>query len=279
MAVSLVRREADILTRQHFGARPEGTCRRRRAGTPAGQSAMWCGMRSRATCCTNGADLRIVADAAWPYRYLDHADLHPCGRGAPGKAWWRDLHPAGRKKEVASRFCHLDFCALLPWKEPFSPPAACFARNLAKQARFAAVGSARLKSLKMRAFFHANRKSASPETAFVLILLLMPDHMRSLSRFSKKPVAELDSKVDETARAGGDRQRTIGEEISRIGRTGRPAQGAERSLRQSDAVAGRTLVGAGNPQRPAFDRFPSTRLITEFTPPRRRTANSVRTKR
>src|ERR1700704_1685041 len=83
MAVSLVRRERTF-DAAAFRARPEGTGRRRRAGTPAGQSA--CGAACvREPPAAQRRRFAYRADAAGPYRYLDHADLHPCGRGAPEK--------------------------------------------------------------------------------------------------------------------------------------------------------------------------------------------------
>ncbi|HET7889295.1 MAG TPA: acetyl-CoA carboxylase carboxyltransferase subunit alpha [Bradyrhizobium sp.] len=87
----------------------------------------------------------------------------------------------------------------------------------------------------------------------------MPDHMRSYLDF-EKPVAELDSKIDELrvlAASGSD----IGEEISRI------EEKAAQAL--ADLYAGltpwqKTLV-ARHPQRPHFTDFING-LITEFTP-------------
>jgi acetyl-CoA carboxylase carboxyl transferase subunit alpha len=87
----------------------------------------------------------------------------------------------------------------------------------------------------------------------------MPDHMRSYLDF-EKPVAELDSKVDELralAATGSD----IGEEISRI------EDKAAQAL--SDLYANltpwqKTLV-ARHPQRPHLTDFIAA-LITEFTP-------------
>jgi len=87
----------------------------------------------------------------------------------------------------------------------------------------------------------------------------MPDHMRSYLDF-EKPVAELDSKIDELrvlAAAGSD----ISEEIARI------EEKAAQAL--SDLYANltpwqKTLV-ARHPQRPHFTDFVNA-LITEFTP-------------
>jgi len=105
--------------------------------------------------------------------------------------------------------------------------------------------------------------SREPEAASLLRLRpyidLMPDHMRSYLDF-EKPVAELDSKVDELralAATGSD----IGEEISRI------EDKAAQAL--SDLYANltpwqKTLV-ARHPLRPHLTDFIHA-LITEFTP-------------
>ena len=77
----------------------------------------------------------------------------------------------------------------------------------------------------------------------------MPDHMRSYLDF-EKPVAELDSKIDELralAASGSD----IGEEITRI--EDKAAQALERTLRQSDAVA--ENPGGAPSAAAAFHRF------------------------
>jgi acetyl-CoA carboxylase carboxyl transferase subunit alpha len=87
----------------------------------------------------------------------------------------------------------------------------------------------------------------------------MPDHMRSYLDF-EKPVAELDSKVDELralAATGSD----IGEEISRI--EDKAAQ-ALSDLYASLTPWQKTLV-ARHPQRPHLSDFINA-LITEFTP-------------
>src|ERR1700675_3537420 len=87
----------------------------------------------------------------------------------------------------------------------------------------------------------------------------MPDHMRSYLDF-EKPVAELDSKVDELralAATGSD----IGEEISRIEDKAYQALG---DLYANLTPWQKTLV-ARHPQRPHFTDFVSG-LITEFTP-------------
>src|SRR6266853_1649812 len=87
----------------------------------------------------------------------------------------------------------------------------------------------------------------------------MPDHMRSYLDF-EKPVAELDSKVDELralAATGSD----IGEEISRI--EDKAAQ-ALKDLYGNLTPWQKTLV-ARHPQRPHLGDFIDA-LITEFTP-------------
>jgi integrase/recombinase XerD len=80
---SLVRRErtSDAAA---FRARPQGTGGGLRPGAAAGQPACAapCLRQSPAAQRRRSAHR---ADAARPYRYLDHADLHPCGRGAPEK--------------------------------------------------------------------------------------------------------------------------------------------------------------------------------------------------
>src|ERR1700743_895714 len=87
----------------------------------------------------------------------------------------------------------------------------------------------------------------------------MPDQMRSYLDF-EKPVAELDSKVDElrTMAAGGT---DIHDEVALI------EQKASQAL--ADLYANLTpwqkTLGARHPQRPHFTDF-STSLITEFTP-------------
>jgi len=87
----------------------------------------------------------------------------------------------------------------------------------------------------------------------------MPDQMRSYLDF-EKPVAELDSKVDElrALAAGGT---DIGEEVSRIEEK---ASQALADLYASLTPWQKTLV-ARHPQRPHFTDFISA-LITEFTP-------------
>src|ERR1700760_516284 len=87
----------------------------------------------------------------------------------------------------------------------------------------------------------------------------MPDHMRSYLDF-EKPVAELDSKIDELrvlAASGSD----IGEEITRI--EDKAAQALE-DLYASLTPWQKTLV-ARHPQRPHFIDF-ITALVPEFTP-------------
>src|SRR6201996_7950772 len=87
----------------------------------------------------------------------------------------------------------------------------------------------------------------------------MPDHMRSYLDF-EKPVAELESKVDELralAASGSD----IGEEIVRIEEKAAQALG---DLYANLTPWQKTLV-ARHPQRPHFTDFIGG-LITEFTP-------------
>src|SRR5881398_3958019 len=87
----------------------------------------------------------------------------------------------------------------------------------------------------------------------------MPDHMRSYLDF-EKPVAELESKVDELrtlAASGSD----IADEISRI--EDKAAQ-ALNELYANLTPWQKTLV-ARHPQRPHFTDFVNT-LMTEFTP-------------
>ncbi|HEY3893315.1 MAG TPA: acetyl-CoA carboxylase carboxyl transferase subunit alpha, partial [Bradyrhizobium sp.] len=87
----------------------------------------------------------------------------------------------------------------------------------------------------------------------------MPDPMRSYLDF-EKPVAELDSKVDELralAATGSD----IGEEISRTEDKAAQALG---DLYDNLTPWQKTLV-ARHPQRPHLTDF-ITALITEFTP-------------
>src|SRR6186713_1030486 len=88
----------------------------------------------------------------------------------------------------------------------------------------------------------------------------MPDHMRSTYLDFEKPVAELDSKVDELralAATGSD----IGEEISRIEEK---AVQALNDLYANLTPWQKTLV-ARHPQRPHLTDFVKG-LITEFTP-------------
>src|SRR3954453_9830263 len=87
----------------------------------------------------------------------------------------------------------------------------------------------------------------------------MPDHMRSYLDF-EKPVAELESKVDELrtlAATGSD----IGDEIARV--EDKAAQ-ALTDLYANLTPWQKTLV-ARHPQRPHFSDFINT-LVTEFTP-------------
>src|SRR5271169_695581 len=110
----------------------------------------------------------------------------------------------------------------------------------------------------MRAFF-AQTRSRFAHKRLPLYIDLMPDHMRSYLDF-EKPVAELDSKVDELralAASGSD----IGEEIARV--EDRAAQ-ALNDLYANLTPWQKTLV-ARHPQRPHFTDFINS-LITEFTP-------------
>src|SRR4030088_3029737 len=87
----------------------------------------------------------------------------------------------------------------------------------------------------------------------------MPDHMRSYLDF-EKPVAEIESKVDELrtlAASGSD----IGDEITRI--EDKAAQ-ALNGLYANLTPWQKTLV-ARHPQRPHFTDFVSA-LVSEFTP-------------
>src|SRR4051812_47738053 len=87
----------------------------------------------------------------------------------------------------------------------------------------------------------------------------MPDPMRSYLDF-EKPVAELDSKVDEL-RAMATSGTDIGEEVSRI------EEKAGQALAELYATLTpwqKTMV-ARHPQRPHFSDFVGG-LITEFTP-------------
>src|SRR4051812_16383728 len=87
----------------------------------------------------------------------------------------------------------------------------------------------------------------------------MPDHMRSYLDF-EKPVAELESKVDELralAATGSD----IGEEIARI--EDKAAQAL--SDLYGNLTPWQKMLVARHPQRPHFTDFVNA-LITEFTP-------------
>ena len=110
----------------------------------------------------------------------------------------------------------------------------------------------------MRAFF-ARTKTRFARKRLRLYIDLMPDHMRSYLDF-EKPVAELDSKLDELralAASGSD----IGEEIART--EDRAAQ-ALSDLYANLTPWQKTLV-ARHPQRPHFTDFIGA-LISEFTP-------------
>jgi len=116
----------------------------------------------------------------------------------------------------------------------------------------------RAKSLKKRAFQPWGEIRFVPRRVLTYIDL-MPDQMRSYLDF-EKPVAELDSKVDELralATGGAD----IGEEVSRI------EEKAAQAL--ADLYANLTpwqkMLVARHPQRPHFTDFVSG-LISEFTP-------------
>src|SRR5215471_6033165 len=101
-----------------------------------------------------------------------------------------------------------------------------------------------------------SRFALDPPVSYIAV---MPDQMRSYLDF-EKPVAELDSKVDElrALAAGGT---DIGEEVSRIEEK---ASQALADLYASLTPWQKTLV-ARHPQRPHFTDFISG-LITEFTP-------------
>ena len=108
-------------------------------------------------------------------------------------------------------------------------------------------------------FLRAHRQSRFAPEWLRPYIVLMPDHMRSYLDF-EKPVAELDSKIDELrvlAAAGSD----IGEEISRIEEK---AAQALADLYANLTPWQKTLV-ARHPQRPHFTDFIGG-LITEFTP-------------
>src|SRR4029079_17488234 len=92
MAVSLVRRErpSDAAA---LCPRPQGT-----GGGIGPRAAPGLAARTAPRLCQPPAAQRRGpahrADAARPYRYLDHADLYPCGRGAAEKPGARPA-PAG----------------------------------------------------------------------------------------------------------------------------------------------------------------------------------------
>jgi len=60
----------------------------------------------------NGARFAYRGRRCLAYRYLDHAELHPCGREFRLKSLVRDLHPPGG--ELSSRFATLTSCGPLP---------------------------------------------------------------------------------------------------------------------------------------------------------------------
>src|SRR5207342_936835 len=100
------------------------------------------------------------------------------------------------------------------------------------------------------------RFASSPRLPYIE---LMPDQMRSYLDF-EKPVAELDSKLDELramAASGTD----IGEEVTKIEEK---AAQALAELYANLTPWQKTLV-ARHPQRPHFTDFVTT-LLTEFTP-------------
>src|SRR5262249_49859163 len=101
-----------------------------------------------------------------------------------------------------------------------------------------------------------NRFAAKPIVAYIA---LMSDQMRSYLDF-EKPVAELDSKVDEL-RALSTTGTDIGEEVSRIEEK---AAQALADLYTNLTPWQKTLV-ARHPQRPHFTDFING-LITEFPP-------------
>src|ERR1700739_3080738 len=152
MAVSLVRRKrtSDAAT---FCARPQGTGGSGRPSAPAGQPP-------RAVSCVREpppAQRRRFAhraDAAGPHRYLDHANLHPCGRRTPEKPGAR---PASAGGEIAS-------CAALLTSAPSPPKEHFAARDLCVpgQKRNAFHIGVRAKHLKICAFFTRIRSRFAP---------------------------------------------------------------------------------------------------------------------
>jgi acetyl-CoA carboxylase carboxyl transferase subunit alpha len=107
--------------------------------------------------------------------------------------------------------------------------------------------------------FWAHPDLPSPVKPATAYIDLMPDQMRSYLDF-EKPVAELDSKVDElrTLAAGGT---DISEEVARIEEK---AAQALADLYANLTPWQKTLV-ARHPQRPHFTDFVN-QLITDFTP-------------
>ena len=116
MAVSLVRRErtSDAAA---FRPRPEGARGRGRAGAAAGQPAC-AASRLRQPSAAQRRRPAHRADAARPHRHLDHADLHPCGRGTAEEPGAR---PASAGGEVSVALCRLDFGAFSPETAVFQP--------------------------------------------------------------------------------------------------------------------------------------------------------------
>src|SRR6266404_5350058 len=122
MAVSLVRRERTF-DAAAFCARPEGVGGVSRTGAAAGQPACV----APRLCQPFAAQWRRSAhraDTAWSHRYLDHADLHPCGRRAPEEPGAR---PASAGGEVGTPSAALTSAAS-HLKEPF-PARDLLARN------------------------------------------------------------------------------------------------------------------------------------------------------
>ena len=98
MAVSLVRRERPPEPAA-FRPRPEAAGGGLRSGTAAGQPAC-VAARLRKPSPAQRRRSAHRADAARPYRYLDHPDLHPCGRRAPEEPGAR---PASAGTEMMPR--------------------------------------------------------------------------------------------------------------------------------------------------------------------------------
>ena len=102
MAVSLLRRErpSDAAA---FCPRPEGTGGRLRPRAAAGVAAC----AAPCLCQPPAAQRRRPAhraDPARPHRYLDHADLYPCGRGAAEEPGARPASAGGEVDGVGAHF-------------------------------------------------------------------------------------------------------------------------------------------------------------------------------